>query len=389
MKRKNIVFMLIILFSLGYLISPQIGTSDNAWAGEVKLGSLIPLTGFASGFGQNQKVAQDLAVDEINKAGGILGNTLKVITYDTESKGEKAIFGFRKLVTQDKVLAVLGPFLSTEAEVCFPLANKYKIASISASAAKPGLAAKHRPFGFTNSTSDLNTLPPAVEYWQKKHNIKTVCIVTDIKDALNKSTGKLVFPKLFEKNGIKILGTSDFVTGEMDFSAHVSKFKGLNPDGVAVSCTVADAAGFIKEAKKQGLDKPFIGGVAIQTPKFLELAGKDANGTITSASFWVENPDPESMAFVEAFKKQYNGKLPNPFAANMHENVYIMKQLIEKMGVSNKSAELKADRDKIQKGLAALKNFKGVTGNFSMLEPGTVDKAGYVLMAMDGNWVRP
>jgi branched-chain amino acid transport system substrate-binding protein len=389
MKRKGLGLTALIFFCFGIVTLQFMAVPGKAVAGEIQLGALIPLTGFASGFGQNQKVALDLAVEEINKAGGIKGNTLSVITYDTESKGEKAIFGFRKLATQDKVLAVLGPFLSTEAEVCFPLANKYSIVSISASAAKPGLAAKHRPYGFTNSTSDLNTLPPAVDYWEKKHNIKKVCIVTDIKDALNKSTGKIVFPKLFGAKGIEVIGTSDFVTGEMDFSAHVSKFKGMNPDGVAVSCTVADAAGFIKEAIKQGLEKPFIGGVAIQTPKFLELAGKDANGTVTSASFWVENPVPKSMAFVEEFKKRYGGKAPNPFAANMHENVYIMKHLIETMGVTNKSGDLTSDREKIQKGLASLKNFDGVTGTFSMLDTGTVDKSGYVLMAMDGEWVRP
>ena len=224
---------------------------------------------------------------------------------------------------------------------------------------------------------------------KKKHNIKTVCIVTDIKDALNKSTGKIVFPKLFEKMGISIIGTSDFVTGEMDFSAHVSKFKGLKPDGVAVSCTVADAAGFIKEAKKQGLDKPFIGGVAIQTPKFLELAGKDADGTVTSASFWVENPNPQSLAFVNKFKNKYSGRAPNPFAANMHENVYIMKRLIEANSISNKASELDKDRKKIQEGLAALKGFTGVTGTFSMLDTNTVDKSGYVLVADDGKWHRP
>jgi len=362
------------------------GPVTGAQAGVIKIGALIPLTGFASGFGQNQKVGLELAVEEINKAGGIKGDTLEVITYDTESKGEKAIFGFRRLATQDKVLAVLGPFLSTEAEVCFPLANKYEIISFSASAAKPGLAAKHRPFGFTNSTSDMDTLPPAVDDWQKKHNVKTVCIVTDIKDALNKSTGKIVMPKLFEKRGIEIIGTSDFVTGEMDFSAHVSKFKGLNPDGIAVSCTVADAAGFVKEARKQGLAQPFIGGVAIQTPKFLELAGKDADGTVTAASFWVESADAQSRSFVKAFRKLYEGRAPNPFAANMHENVFIIKTIIEGMG--GPSGDLQADRKKIQAGLAGLKNFKGVTGTFSMLETGAVNKSGYVLVARDGEWKR-
>ena len=150
----------------------------------------------------------------------------------------------------------------------------------------------------------------------------------------------------------------------MDFSAHVSKFKGMSPDGIVISCTLADAAGFIKEAKKQGLGKPFIGGVAIQAPKFLELAGADANGTITGSSFWVENPAAKSKAFVQEFMKRYGGREPNPFAANMHENVYIIKKLIETTGVTNKSSDLDADRQKIQKGLEGLKNFEGVTGTF-------------------------
>lgn len=383
MRTKSIRLVLLFAFLL------IVGISGFANAAEITLGALIPLTGFATGFGENQKVGLDIAVDEINKAGGIKGNTLKMITYDTESKGEKAILGFRKQATQDNVLAILGPFLSTEAEVCFPLANKYQIVSISASAAKPGLAEAHRPYGFINATSDMNTLPPAVDYWVKTHNIKTVCIVTDIKDALNKSTGQIVFPKLLETKGVKILGTSEFVTGEMDFSAHVSKFKGMSPDGIVISCTLADAAGFIKEAKKQGLGKPFIGGVAIQAPKFLELAGADANGAITGSSFWVENPAAKSKAFVQEFMKRYGGREPNPFAANMHENVYIIKQLIEATGVTNKPSDLDTDRQKIQKGLETLKNFEGVTGTFSVTKEGTVDKSGYVLMAKDGKWVKP
>ncbi len=342
MRTTSIRSVLLFAFLL------MVGISGFAHAADITLGALIPLTGFATGFGENQKIGLDIAVDEINKAGGIKGNTLKMITY-----------------------------------------NKYQIISISASAAKPGLAEAHRPYGFINATSDMNTLPPAVEYWVKAHNIKTVCIVTDIKDALNKSTGQIVFPKLLEAKGVKILGTSEFVTGEMDLSAHVSKFKGVNPDGIVVSCTIADAAGFIKEAKKQGMDKPFIGGVAIQAPKFLELAGADANGTITGSSFWVENLAPKSIAFVEEFKKRYGGREPNPFAANMHENVFIIKKLIETTGVTNKPSDLDVDRQKIQKGLEVLKNFEGVTGTFSVTKEGTVDKSGYVLMAKDGKWVKP
>ena len=371
-------------------LTPFIFRASAAFAlegDEVKIGALIPLTGFASGFGGNQKIALDLAEKEINAAGGIGGKKVKVILYDTESKGETSILGFRKLATQDEVLAILGPFLSTECEVCFPLANRYKVVSFSASAAKPGLAAGNRPYGFTNSTTDMDIMPPAVKKWQATYNVKKVCIITDIKDALNKSTGEVVFPTICKQLGIEIIGTATFVTGEMDFSAQVSNFKGLNPDGVMISGTLADAAGIVKEAAKQAMKKPFIGGVAIQAPKFLELGGKDAEGTYTGASFFTGNPLSKRKAFVEDYKKASGGPEPNPFAANMHENLYIMKELIEKTGVTNKKSDLASDREKIMKGLTTLKNFSGVTGTFSMKPEGTVEKTGYVLVVKDGKWM--
>lgn len=382
-KRIGIGFIGLLCTAVFIMTTSSVSALEGE---EVKIGALIPLTGFASGFGGNQKIALDLAIKEINAAGGIGGKKLNVILYDTESKGETSILGFRKLATQDEVLAILGPFLSTECEVSFPLANRYKVVSISASAAKPGLAASNRPYGFTNSTTDMDIMPPAVKKWQAKYNIKKVCIVTDIKDALNKNTGEVVFPGICKQLGIEIIGTASYVTGEMDFSATITKFKGLNPHGVMISGTLADAAGIVKEAAKQAMRKPFIGGVAIQAPKFLELAGRDAEGTYTGASFFTGNPLPKSKAFVESYVKASGGPEPNPFAANMHENLFIMKELIEKTGVTNKKSDLPSDREKIMKGLTALKNFSGVTGTFSMKPEGTVEKTGYVLVVKDGKW---
>jgi branched-chain amino acid transport system substrate-binding protein len=388
-QRGGVMWRRIMFIAFSLLMAFAWGSSGVTAAEEVKIGALIPLTGFVSGFGQQQQIAVELAEEEINKSGGILGQKLKIIIYDEESKGEKSILGFRKLVTQDKVLAVIGPFTSTSCEVTFPLANRYKTVSISASAGKSGLAEGNRPFAFVNFTTDEDILPAAVKFWQKKYNIKTAAVVTDIKDALNKATGTIVMPKLLQEAGIKIIGTSEFVSGEMDFSAHVSKFKGLNPDGIVISCTIADAAGFVKEARKQGVKAPFIGGVAIQATKFLELAGADANGTVTGASFYVDSPDPAVGSFVKAYAKRFGGKDPIPQAAAMYETVYAIKQIIEKSGVTNKPSDLDGDRAKIQKGLAALKGFKGVTGTLSMNQGGTVTKDAYVLVAKDGKWVLP
>jgi branched-chain amino acid transport system substrate-binding protein len=388
MKRVNVAcaVSISVLFAVALIFSSTT-THGQALKGEVKLGALIPLSGFASGFGQPQQIAMEMAVEDINKSGGILGSKLNMLLYDDESKGEKSILGFRKFATQDNALAVVGPFLSTQCEVAFPLANRFKTIAISASAGKSGLAEGNRPYAFVNFTTDQDTMPPAVKYWQKKHNIKTVAIVTDIKDALNKSTGTIVMPKLLQDAGIKIIGTSEFVTGEMDFSAQVTKFKGLNPDGIVLSCTIADAAGFAKEARKQGLKTPFIGGVSIQSTKFIELAGADAEGTVTAVSFWVDNQDPQVVSFVREYRKRHGGRDPIPQAAAMYETIMMLKQVIEKNGVTNKKSDLAADRDKIQKGLAALKDFKGLTGNLTMSPGGTVSKEAYVIAVKDGKFV--
>lgn len=385
MKSESVFLSIVLVCFLGFMLH----SAPSAAQGEIKIGALIPLTGFVSGFGQQQQIAIQQAAEEINKSGGILGKKLNIVVYDEESKGEKSILGFRKLVTQDQVLAVIGPFLSTSCEVTFPLANRHKTVSISASAGKAGLAENNRPFAFVNFTTDQETMPSAIKHWQKQHNIKTVAIVTDIKDALNKATGTIVMPKLLADTGITVIGTSEFVTGEMDFSAHVSKFKGLNPDGIVISCTIADAAGFVKESRKQGLKTPFIGGVAIQATKFLELAGPDANGTVTGASFYVDSADAMVRNFVKEYRKRYGDRDPIPQAAAMYETVYMLKHVIEKTGVTNKSSELEADREKIQKSLAGLKDFKGVTGTLTMNTGGTITKGAYVLVAKDGKWVLP
>jgi branched-chain amino acid transport system substrate-binding protein len=388
MKRNSTAFAVSMLFAVSLIIL-SVNAHGQALKGEVKLGALIPLSGFASGFGQPQQIAMEMAVEDINKSGGILGAKLNMLLYDDESKAEKSILGFRKLVTQDNALAVVGPFLTIGCEVVFPLANSYKTVSVSASAGKAGLAEGNRPYAFVNFTTDQATMPPAVSYWQKKYNVKTAAIVTDIKDPLNKATGTIVMPKLLQDAGIKIIGTSEFVTGEMDFSAHVTKFKGLNPDGIVISCTIADAAGFVKEARKQGLKAPFIGGVAIQSTKFIELAGADADGTVTGASFWVDSPDPKVVSFVRDYRKRHGGRDPIAQAAAMYETIFMLKQVIEKNGITNKKSDLASDRDKIQKGFATLKDFKGLTGSLTMSPGGAVSKEAYVLVVKDGKFVMP
>jgi len=137
-----------------------------------------------------------------------------------KARARSQSLAFENSWTQDNVLAVIGPFLSTQWRGRIPLANRFKAVSISASAGKPGLA-EGQPSVRVCQLHDRpgHDATRSQVLAERNTTSKTAAIVTDIKDALNKSTGQIVMPKLLGDAGIKIIGTSEFVTGEMDFSA--------------------------------------------------------------------------------------------------------------------------------------------------------------------------
>jgi branched-chain amino acid transport system substrate-binding protein len=352
----------------------------------VKIGALVPVTGKGAEWGYTARESIKIAQDEINAAGGIGGVPLKVIFWDTQSKESEGIKGFKKLVTRDKVLAVMGPCFSSIYEILAPQLDRYKVPMISYCSSKPGLSAMSQ-WAFRNTLTSDKQLDPVVKAWVEAYKIKSAVIIHDLEDAVSKAEGAKILPVLLKKFGVKLLGMLTYRTKDTDFSAQITKAKALNPDGVALGSCYQQAAGIAKEARKQGVAAPFVGGACAGAPGFIQLGGKATEGSYMSTAAWIDDPRASVQAYVKKIQAANKGKKPPYGGPRSYDSTYILKMIMEGQGVTNKSGDLEADRDRIRKGWAALKGYDGVSGETTMNEVGDGSGASAILKVVGGKYL--
>ncbi len=383
----------IVLVGAGLCLHP----SQVAWAGsklagkEIKIGAAFGLTGMWSDWTKKNEIAAQIAIEEINAAGGIGGVPLRLVTYDTGSKPMEATRMVRKLAEDDKVLAILGPFSSSECEVAFPVGNKIGIPMISQASSKPGLAKKHRPYAFRNTIDEIKMAKVAIKAFINRYKVKNVVVVHDVKDAIGRILGSKVLPTVFKKMGTTVVNDGAFVTyqtNDFDMRPQVTKLKAMQFDGIAFGGVYFDAITFSKELRRQGFKQHLVGGSPFINEYFPQKGGKDVEGTFAPATFHYSI---SPKGFVEKFVKVAKAKgfaPPEPvmYDNNVYDAIYFLKYAMEKMGVTNNPGEVALDREKIMKGLSTIKDFKGIVGPIAFNADGDADKPIFVAEIKDGRW---
>jgi branched-chain amino acid transport system substrate-binding protein len=361
----------------------------------LKIGVAYGLQGMWSDWCKKNIVAVEMAVEEINAAGGVNGMPLETIIYDTASKPAEAARLVRKLATDDKVLAILGPFSSSEAEVAFPVGNRIGVVMISQASSKPGVAAANRPYAFRNKIDELQLAIPTMKKWKAYYNIKTVAIVHDAKDAVSRVLGTMVLPGVSKKLGLQIVNEGNFVTyttGDFDMRPQVTKLKGMQFDGLVFGGVYMDGVTFIKEARRQGLNQPMMGGNPLMSLQFPRKGGKAADGVFTSSEFYYWMDTPKVQKFTKEFIKRAKAKKIDPpeplqFDVNVYDAIYMLAHVMKQNGITNKPEDLARDRELIMKGLTELKGFPGLARKGQFNEAGDAIGDVYVVKAQGGEWV--
>jgi len=385
----------LVLAVASVLLWATAGVGSAGAAEPIKIGAAFGLQGLWSDWCKRNVIALDMAIEEINAAGGVNGMPLKSVVYDTASKPEEATRVVRKLATDDKVLAILGPFSSSECEVAFPVGNKLGIVMIAQASSKPGVAAANRPYAFRNKIDELRLAIPAVKKWKEHYNIKTVAIVHDAKDAVSLSLGTTVLPGVCKKMGLEIVNEGKYVTyttGDFDMSPQVTRLKEFKFDGIVFGGVYMDGVTFVKEARKQGVNQPMVAGNPLMHFLFPIRAGKAADGVFTSSEFYYWMPKEKVQKFTKEFverakKKGFDPPEPLQFDVNVYDAVYMLAHVMKKNGVTNKPQDLAKDRELIMKGLSELKGFPGLATEISFNEEGDAVREVYVVKAQDGQWV--
>jgi branched-chain amino acid transport system substrate-binding protein len=372
----------LILGTTGYL--PAAENSENS----LKIGVLAPKTGFGAPWAAEGLGGLKVAEEEIKALGGVNGVPVEFIVYDTATKPQEAIQMMKKLIYTDKVLTIIGPSTSSECEVCFPIALRGETSSVGLLSAKPGLSARFRPWAFRNTLASDKIYAPLIKMWAKENNVKTAAIIYDKKSAFTKADGERVFPGALKRAGIKILGSIPYLTGDMDFSAQITKIKTLKPDGLILATFAKEGALIARECKKQNLNVPMVGALDCMAEDFVRLGGSAVEGVWLAHSFWQNNPDPKFQAFMKKAREVLKGREPGLNAARYYDDAMINYYLMKKMGVTNKPEDLASNREKIRKGWETLKGFPGIEGEITMNKDGDGEKTAYVFVIKNGIYER-
>ena len=359
------------------------GAAAPAWA-DVKIGILMPLSGKGASYGQHQETAVQMALEELQKT-GIKGEKVNAVVYDTRGENSEAINLTRKLISNDKVLAIIGPFFSAECEVAFPIAAQNKTPIITASSAKPGIAAKNRPWAFRNALSSDQMNGYLLDVWLKRNPVKSVVILTDVKDAFTKVDGTVVFPAELKRRNVQVLDNISYQTGDIDYSAQVTKAKGLNPEGILIAGLYNEGGNVVREIRKQGMTQPIVGALGMSETKFLDIAGPAGDGTTVVNPFWPDDPDPKVHAWAVEYEKRAKAVAGNT-AVLMYDTIMLTKTCIEKSGVTNKPEDLAADRERIKDCLSQVKDVPGIAGPMTFNADGDAQLPPTVLVAKGGKW---
>ena len=367
----------IISFLLSFIF-----ISSYADAAEIRIGVAEALTGPAAKYGAPIKNGFILAAEEINKTGGINGNTIKLIIEDEQGKKEEAINVFKKFIFKDKVLAIFGPTLSNSAFAADHVANAAKTVVFGTSNTAEGITAIG-PYVFRNSIAEADIIPKVISITKKKLGLRKVAVIYGNDDAFTKS-GYDVFKKALGAEKLQVVATETFAKGDIDFSAQLTKIKSLKPEAIICSALVEEAANIILQARKLGLpqDIHFIGGNGFNSSKLSEIAGKAVEGAISGSPWFLDDPNKKNKTFVKAYKKKFSS-VPDQFAAQAYDALYIMAEGIKKVKLTG---DINKDRNALRDALAKVKGFSGVGGRFSFNEKRDAEQKGRVLVVKNGKF---
>jgi branched-chain amino acid transport system substrate-binding protein len=362
----------------------------SATGQDIPLGYLPSAAGPFATFSKTNEIAAQIAVDEINAAGGIAGKKLRIVSFDTAGKPDQAVVGLRKLADDDKVLAIIGPLSSSECRVVFPAGERAGVASMSMASSAPKLA---EPFQYAfRNTSDEGYMFERVMLALKQGNfaIGTSAVAYATDDVISKVMGENVLPAVMKKVGTDVKLSVTFQTQAFDFSAQVSQLVAQPTDLIGVGSGPEPATRLAQELRRQGHKGRLIAGSTIADPLLGQQMGSAGDGTTIPTTFYPELND-RSKAFQAEFAKRAKAAgldrtVAAQFDAATYDIVLFYAHAMKQAHVTGDPAKLAAERTAIKDELRNMKNFSALEGAISFGANGDALKPVYVIQLQDSRW---
>jgi len=347
---KNIFLVLVLLSTLGFSNCGK--THDSS---SLKIGAILPLTGTASENGEFQKQGIDLAVDQINQAGGIKGKKIEIVYGDSKNEAKEGISLFTRMSDVDKVPALICTMSGISAPLSSYVAGlpQHNTVLFATVASAPGLAKKSDWVFRSFVTSDVEAARTASFAYTDANRRRMAILYVNDEYGLG---GLNVFKPEFERLGGQIVFAESFEKGATDFKTTLAKMKSQSPDGVYIVGYDKSFALLIKQLGEAQVKAQLFSTVSLSVPSWLELAGSSAEGAYLTASMFGSDPnDAATNSFIGAYQQKYN-RTPNYVSAVTYSIVHMIAAAIDKYGYS---------ADGIRRGLAETKDFPALVGKVS------------------------
>ncbi len=326
------------------------GTGD---AEVIKLGFLGALTGSVANYGIPGQKGMEMAIEEINAGGGILGHQVEGIYEDNKGETGDISAIAKKYITRDKVVAMVGDPCTGLTKVAGQLAQDNEVVIISAGATGTGVV-EIGDYVFRNTLLDAFAAPAVVDWMIGEKGWKNIAVITSLNNGYSTALTP-VFQEAIEAKGGTIVSDQTINDGETDFSAQVTKLKNAGADVLVFTGYYTEAALIMNEVQKQGFEIPLIGGDGLYGPDLAKL-GQSAveEKVIFYCGFSSDQPGEETAAFIKAYQDKY-GEDPDMFSAQYYDAVYILKKAMEDAN--------SIDPKVFKAEMAKLKDYPGVSGN--------------------------
>lgn len=352
-------------------------SSAKAASGDtVKFGFVTAYTGPGAAYGQAEKEGAELAVEEINKDPKTKMK-IDLVTYDSKLNKAEAINAFKRLIEQDKVLAIQGPMTSGEIFAAGPIAQQAKVAVFGTSTTAPKVT-DIGDYIFRNAIPGKLAIPTTVKKAHDKLGFKKVAVMYSNNNDQMVGENE-IYQQTFKDMGIDVVATETFADKDTDFSAQLTKIQAANPDVICIAGFYQEGALIVKKAREMGMNQPIIGNNGFNSPAYIQQAGDAANGTLVATPWNPERKTDKAQNFRKAFVAKY-GHEPDQFAAQAYDAMYVIHQAVEQSGTTT-------DRKKFRDTLANIKNFEGATGKFEFDQNRDPKMDLDVLEVKDGKWV--
>ncbi len=382
MKKRILIFGVLIIASL--LLA---ACGGGAKANVIKVGVIAELTGDIPAVGASCKNAAELAVKEINDAGGLdVGGTkytVELFVEDNAGKADQSASAASKLITQQNVVAIIGPNASRYAIPASEIAESSKVVLISPWSTNPkttlkGDTTEPKQYVFRAAFIDPFQGRVVAKFALDNLNAKNAAVLYDVASDYNKGIAEF-FKATFEENGGKVVSFETYTTGDKDFSAQLTKIKDAAPDVIFLPNYYSEVPLQIQQAHRLGIEVPFLGSDSWGSSELITLCGTDCEGYYFSTHYAADAATPVATKFIEAYKTTY-GNTPDDVAALTYDSFGLLWDALKQAG--------KVDRESVRTGMTMITNYEGVTGNMAF-QAGSGDpiKSAVILQIKDGKFV--